>query len=232
MELKMKWPCERHQGEHGEAGFCYVDPAGNHLGLNHRKLAMWAAAIVCTTFTFICFYIDIFQAAHDATKHEPPNNVNFDTLRDGRLTTSKHRGCTGPQRARATPPPDPTSALMAALIAHLIPKPPAPSVETPTPTTPCKPKPLSPSPISPIPSRSAELHACLADFAATEDVDLLHSETVLAALDLTPGIIPDVPVPRLIEVTGALEGHLWKLQAFCRSWTARLVEKKLLAHRS
>ena len=192
---------------------------------------MWAAAIVRTSFTFIYFYINVFQAAHDATKHEPPNNVNFDTLRDGRLTTNKPRGRTGPRQAQATPPPDPTSALMAALIAHLIPKPPATLIESSAPTTPRKPKPLiMPAPISPIPSRSAELHACLADFAKTEDVDLLHSEAALAALDLTPRIIPDVPVPRLIEVTGALEGHLWKLQAFCRSWTTRLAEKKLLAH--
>ncbi|EDR06779.1 uncharacterized protein LACBIDRAFT_328512 [Laccaria bicolor S238N-H82] len=197
LELKQKWPCEWHQGEHGEVGFCYVDPTGNHLGLNHCKLAMWASAI----------------AAHDATKHEPPNNIHFNTLCD------------------ATPPPDSTSALMPALIAHLIPKPPAAPVETPAPTTPRKPKPLiTPTPVSPIPSRSAELHTCLADFLKTEDVNLLHSEAVLAALNLTPGIIPDVPVPHLIEVTGAHEGHLWKLQAFCQSWNTHLAEKKLLAH--
>ena len=83
-------------------------------------------------------------------------------------------------------------------------------------------------PISPIPSWSAELHACLADFSKTEDVDLLHSEVALAVLDLTPGIISDVPVPCLIEVTGALEGHLWKLQAFFQSWTTHLADKKLL----
>lgn len=47
MQLKMKWVCERHQGEHGEPGYCYVDDAGVHLGLNSRKLKIWAAAIVC-----------------------------------------------------------------------------------------------------------------------------------------------------------------------------------------
>ncbi|KAG6904417.1 hypothetical protein DXG01_010072, partial [Tephrocybe rancida] len=45
LQLKQKWSCERHQGEHGEPGFCYVDTAGNHLGLNNRKLKIWASAI-------------------------------------------------------------------------------------------------------------------------------------------------------------------------------------------
>ncbi|KDQ54005.1 hypothetical protein JAAARDRAFT_49588 [Jaapia argillacea MUCL 33604] len=25
MQLKSKWPCQKHQGEHGEPGYCYVD---------------------------------------------------------------------------------------------------------------------------------------------------------------------------------------------------------------
>lgn len=46
LQLKQKWACEKHQGEHGEPGACYVDSAGNHLGLNNRKLKIWASAIV------------------------------------------------------------------------------------------------------------------------------------------------------------------------------------------
>jgi hypothetical protein len=46
LQLKTKWPCEKHQGEHGNPGFCYVDPTGGHLGLNNHKLKIWAAAIV------------------------------------------------------------------------------------------------------------------------------------------------------------------------------------------
>lgn len=45
LQLKQKWACEKHQGEHGEPGACYVDSAGNHLGLNNHKLKIWASAI-------------------------------------------------------------------------------------------------------------------------------------------------------------------------------------------
>jgi hypothetical protein len=47
LQLKGKWTCEKHQGEHGEPGFCYIDSTGGHLGLNNRKLKIWASAIVC-----------------------------------------------------------------------------------------------------------------------------------------------------------------------------------------
>jgi hypothetical protein len=46
LQLKQKWVCEKHQGEHGQAGACYIDSAGNHIGLNNRKLKIWASAIV------------------------------------------------------------------------------------------------------------------------------------------------------------------------------------------
>jgi hypothetical protein len=54
MQLKRKWTCEKHQGEHGEAGHCYVNPMGEHVGLNHRKLKLWATAIV--SFCFVDYY--------------------------------------------------------------------------------------------------------------------------------------------------------------------------------
>ena len=46
MQLKQQWACEKHVGEHGELGYCFVNACGEHLGLNHRKLKLWAAAIV------------------------------------------------------------------------------------------------------------------------------------------------------------------------------------------
>jgi len=46
MQLKQKWSCEKHLGEHGEPGYCYIAATGEHLGLNSRKLKLWAAAIV------------------------------------------------------------------------------------------------------------------------------------------------------------------------------------------
>ena len=46
MELKKKWPCATHLGEHGKSGHCYVMPNGEHLCLNPLHLKMWAAAMV------------------------------------------------------------------------------------------------------------------------------------------------------------------------------------------
>jgi len=46
MELKKKWPCATHLGEHGESGHCYVTPNGEHFRLNPLRLKMWAAAMV------------------------------------------------------------------------------------------------------------------------------------------------------------------------------------------
>jgi hypothetical protein len=46
LELKKKWLCAKHQGEHGDVGYCYVSPNASHVGLNNRKLKLWASAIV------------------------------------------------------------------------------------------------------------------------------------------------------------------------------------------
>jgi hypothetical protein len=50
LQLKKKWPCAQHHGEHGEPGFCYIAASGEHVGLNTRKLKIWAAAIVSTKY--------------------------------------------------------------------------------------------------------------------------------------------------------------------------------------
>jgi len=59
LQLKEKWPCETHQGEHGEPGFCYVDPNSRHIGLNNRKLKTWAAAIVGLSETMWVYVADL-----------------------------------------------------------------------------------------------------------------------------------------------------------------------------
>src|SRR6266700_555826 len=51
LELKKKWPCQSHQGEHGQVGHCYVAPTGEHIRLNALRLKAWAAAIVCLLFS-------------------------------------------------------------------------------------------------------------------------------------------------------------------------------------
>jgi hypothetical protein len=49
IQLKKRWPCTQHQGEHGEPGYCYITPSAEHVGLNNCKLKIWAAAIVSKT---------------------------------------------------------------------------------------------------------------------------------------------------------------------------------------
>lgn len=50
IELKKRWPCQIHQGEHGEAGYCYVAPSGEHTRLNTLHMKTWAAALVGLIF--------------------------------------------------------------------------------------------------------------------------------------------------------------------------------------
>ncbi|KAF8808409.1 hypothetical protein BYT27DRAFT_7241680 [Phlegmacium glaucopus] len=76
LELKKKWPCQNHQGEHGEPGHCYIAPSGEHTHLNPHHLKAWAAAM----------------SAGDATKHEPPNHPAFDGVRNAAAAGPKPRG--------------------------------------------------------------------------------------------------------------------------------------------
>jgi hypothetical protein len=32
IQLKGKWACQKHQGKHGQNGYCYVSSTGEHLG--------------------------------------------------------------------------------------------------------------------------------------------------------------------------------------------------------
>ncbi|KAJ7229586.1 hypothetical protein C8J57DRAFT_1251772 [Mycena rebaudengoi] len=212
LKLSEKWSCEKHQGEHGECGHCWIDSSGNHVGLNMRKKALWAAAIV----------------AREATIHEPPNTVDFDGLRDGRLTSTRPRGRGGPRAAASGgASSDATAILLAAMLPIISNLSSKPSMTDPTeravPGTPMK---ATLAPLSPVPALGSELHACLTDFLWVKDIDILAAETSLSNLDLTPDIIPQVPMARLVEITGVIEGRLWKFQSFCRDWTDRCRGKK------
>ena len=158
--------------------------------------------------------IDSFQAAADATKHESPNTVKFDSIQDGQLTSIKPRGCNGPCPAHSPSASSDTMALLMAamipLISNLVPK----SSNVPkSPTTPVHAR--ETLPISPIPGMTSELHSCLTDFVRIKGIDLVANEAALAVLDLTPDIIPVVLITHLCEVIGAVEGQIWKFQSFC-----------------
>ncbi|KAF9229200.1 hypothetical protein BS17DRAFT_762875 [Gyrodon lividus] len=215
MQLKKRWVCEKHAGKHGEPGYCFFNACSEHLGLNHRKLKLWAATI----------------AAEDATKHEPPI-IEFDCLRDGRLDGHvKPRGRSGPHsRTPSSTSPDATSLLLAAVIPlltnHLVPK---TSDSTTLPMTPTKPHESSHReslPLSPVPPAGSKIHACLEDFFRVKGVDLQQSEEALTDLDLTPDIIADIPISRLNEVLNTVEGRTHKYQAFTKEWLSHLQCKK------
>jgi hypothetical protein len=44
--------------------------------------------------------------------------------------------------------------------------------------------------------------------------------------ELTPDIIPDVPVDHLCAITGVVEGRIRKFQVYCKRWNARLDAKR------
>jgi hypothetical protein len=71
-----------------------------------------------------------------------------------------------------------------------------------------------------------ELHSCIGDFLRSKGIDLIASEPALMELELTPDIVADVPVARLCEVMGTVEGRVRKFQVFCKEWNARLEDKK------
>ncbi|KIK94318.1 hypothetical protein PAXRUDRAFT_33579 [Paxillus rubicundulus Ve08.2h10] len=178
--------------------------SNEHLGLNNQKLKMWAAAI----------------AVADATKHEPPNTMDFDGLQDGRLDTMK------PSSGSV---PDPTTTLLAtitSLIAsQLAPKPPASSMVDP-PSTPHRHQQEASLPVSPLPAPGSKIHTCLQDFLAQKSIDFCSAEDVLSQLKLTPDIITDVPVSCLCEILSTVEGRALKFQAFSCEWNTHFQLKK------
>lgn len=93
------------------------------------------------------------------------------------------------------------------------------------PTTPTRPRQLLP-PQSPSPLPGTELHTCLGDFLVSKGIDLAGAEPALAGLDLTPDIINEVPVARLCDILGTVEGRVRKFQLFCKEWVARVEDKR------
>ncbi|KAI8996315.1 hypothetical protein BD414DRAFT_408305, partial [Trametes punicea] len=213
IQLKQRWMCQQHLGEHGEPGYCYITSGGEHVGLNTRRLRVWASAI----------------HAHEATKHIPPNSIEFDGTRDGRLLTAKPRGRTGPTSSMSTSSLDPTALLMAAVLPLIT----SLADRQSTATLAAASSSSTPSnslsrkrPLSPAPDPNDELADCLQAFKVMKGIDFTAHETTLLSLDFTPDILAEVPAARLCEITGAAEGRVLKFQVFCRWWNARLEEKK------
>lgn len=128
---------------------------------------------------------------------------------------------------------DLTALLMAAMIplitSQLAPKVPSAPVDTASvsaPSTPKRIRPIPPPPQSPSPAPGTELHVCIADFLAAKNIDMGGAEMALMELELTPDIMNEVPVARLCDVLGAVEGRVRKFQLFCKEWVARVEDKK------
>jgi len=73
----------------------------------------------------------------------------------------------------------------------------------------------------------SELCACLSNFAGASGIDITECEEPLMVLELTLDIIPNIPVAHLLEVTGTIEGHIWKFQPYCKIWNTCLDAKKV-----
>ncbi|KAF9221051.1 hypothetical protein BS17DRAFT_768834 [Gyrodon lividus] len=171
-------------------------------------------------------------ATADATKHKPPNIIEFDGLHNGRLDGHvKPCGHLGPHsHTPSSTSPDATSLLLAAVIPlptnHLVSK---TSSSTTLPTTPTKPSKSSchkSPPLSPVLLAGSEICTCLEDFFRVKGVDLQQSEEVLNDLDLTSDIIADTPISCLNEVLNTVEGHTHKYQAFTKKWSSHLQYNK------
>ena len=94
------------------------------------------------------------------------------------------------------------------------------------PSTPSRHVRTPPPPSSPMPPHAEELRHFLEALRIKKGIDLRESEHQLALLEYTPDILPDVPLDRLKEVTGAVDGRVLKLQAFAREWNERQAQKR------
>jgi hypothetical protein len=172
------------------------------------------------------------KAAGNATKHEPPNTPDFDGVRDGQLSDVKPHGHTGCAASTSSSTTNTTALLKATILPpltnHLAPNTYTLSAITHShavPSTPPHAKAVI-MPLSPTPDVGLELHACIGDFLRSKGIDLSGSLTALMDLELTPDIVSDVPVARLCEVMGAVEGKVHKFQVFCKVWNVHLEDKK------
>ncbi|TDL16342.1 hypothetical protein BD410DRAFT_832118 [Rickenella mellea] len=213
MQLKKQWPCNQHLGENGGMGYCYVTPDKEHVVLNNRKLALWAAAI----------------AAAECTKREPPSILDFDGH-----AAAKPRGHTGPRsvdllnalymtktpkRHRRRSPSSSPPRRSTRRRKH------SPSSSPPRHSTRRRTREHSPTP-SPLPAVGSELRACLTAFARDKGIDFTSFEDTLRALDFTPDIIPEVSTDLLRDIVGGVEGQILKPKLFAREWNAKLETKR------
>lgn len=253
LEIKKRWPCASHQGEHGEPGHCFITVSGGHLRLNPLRLKMWAAAM----------------ASGDVTKHDPPCTEAFDGPRDGQISSIRARGHSGASTASTAFAPannDMMTLVMASLIPVLgglsrkrprsespgrysppLPKRPHSDLQTPIRNQPNVQTPKHPrrefqtpkrlafqqppaSPVS-IPAPGFELRVCLRDFAELEAVNMTPFEIALHEEDFTPDLIALADESATIairNITGATCGRLMRLKLFCRKWQTTY-EQKLLS---
>ncbi|KAF5310769.1 hypothetical protein D9619_007649 [Psilocybe cf. subviscida] len=200
LQLKQKWVCEKHQGEHGEPGHCYVNGSGAHIRLNPRRLKEWAAA----------------WAAGEVTKHEPPNTASFDGARDGRLSSTKVRGQSGPRAPVAAPSTsDDILRFMASVgpalaeISH----------------SPGRPVSKRSKVVSPLPENGRQLQMCLRQFFEAHNIDLMMHEGALAENDYSPDIIPFVADADLAVIFKVTNGIVLKFKKFCKQWFGRYEAK-------
>lgn len=59
LKLKAQWKCQRHHGEHGQPGYCYITPAGKCIPLNNHRFDAWAAAWVSLFAVDFCTMLTI-----------------------------------------------------------------------------------------------------------------------------------------------------------------------------
>ncbi|KAF8701569.1 hypothetical protein RHS03_06503, partial [Rhizoctonia solani] len=223
--LKATHPCEKHRGEHGEAGFCYVTPNGTHIGLNNCRFAIWSAAV----------------AAGDATCHTPPNVAEFDGHQGLGPATTKPcgRGSASTIASPATPTTllDPTAMFMAAMVPLLV---------SLTQT-------IAPHPTPQVEEKVAKVAVVLADdltdtdepgvatgftflpshtfncvltFKLDTGINLVDKVAALDHCNLTPDIIPEVPHEHLAGVLGVSEGKTIQFQLYCRQWAKDFSHKR------
>ncbi|KAF8833484.1 hypothetical protein BDN67DRAFT_1017509 [Paxillus ammoniavirescens] len=196
LRLKQRWKCQKHAGEHGELGYCYIKADGQHFGLNIRRFGMWSAAI----------------ADGVTTIEHPPNCELFqDALTLDHAVPSRPHGKTGPHMHRSTPltTEQPTTALDMNIINALIAAAVLPMVSRLNQdqghpvamTTPASSTIVAPSgPVSEV--SVEELCVMLEAFYLDADINIVHHAHLLAELGFKPKVIAVLPVARVSEVLG------------------------------
>lgn len=215
LRLKSRWKCQEHKGEHGEPGFCFVKPDGDHLGLNTRRLGAWGSA----------------WANGDASISSPPNCKEFDGAFGSSSPTSRTRGKSGPRLSLPAASPAGTldmNLINSLLTAAILPMVSRLSQEQPN-------QAMAPGPASSHPQKSfslppvsmvvlEELTAMLEAFRAETTIDIVNRAQHLAELDFTVDLI-ELSVDKLVEVIGLREGGIFRLQKFAKGWVERRNEK-------